>query len=71
MGETGSECMSLCVHMCVCLFVSVLGTGKHCRCKDLLQYLGDLLGVHGNKGSPCWQHLLESETKWGEQKIKV
>lgn len=55
-----------CVCTCVFVFVSVLGTGKHCRCKDLLQYLGDLLGVHGNKGSPCWQGLLESETKWGE-----
>lgn len=39
------------------------GTRKHGRCKDLLQDLGDLLGVHGNKGSPCWQRLLEPKTK--------
>lgn len=53
---------------CVFLFVSVLGTGEHGRCKDLLQYLWDLLGVHSNEGSPCWQGLLESETKGGNKR---
>lgn len=62
----GSDCVrqevSICVSVCTCvfLFVSVSGIGQHCRCKDLLQYLGDLLGVHGNEGSPSWQGLLES-----------
>lgn len=65
--------VSICVSVCTCvfLFVSVSGIGQHCRCKDLLQYLGDLLGVHGNEGSPSWQGLLESETKKRRHKFEV
>lgn len=42
---------------------SVLGTGQHRGGKDLLQDLGDVLGVHGYKGSSCWQRLLESKKR--------
>lgn len=49
------------------VFASVLGTGQHRRCEDLLQDLGDLLGVHGNEGSPCWKGLLESELRKGKK----
>lgn len=31
-----------------------LGTWQHGRCEDLLQNLGDLLGIHGNKRPTCW-----------------
>lgn len=42
---------------------AVLGTGQHGGGEDLLQDLGDVLGVHGNKGSPGRQRLLQSEEK--------
>ena len=42
--------------MSVCVFVS--GTGQHGGREDLLQYLGDLLGVHGDEGPPRWQGSL-------------
>lgn len=31
-----------------------LGTWQHGRCEDLLQNLGDLFGIHGNKRPTCW-----------------
>lgn len=48
---------------------SVLGTGQHGGREDLLQDLGDVLGVHGNKGSPCWQRLLQPEEKVKRNKL--
>lgn len=48
---------------------AVLGTGQHGGGEDLLQDLGDVLGVHGNKGSPGRQRLLQSEEKRTRPKL--